>query len=158
MKNIQLVNPKGTRVYAGTLTDNAPLHESLIEIALGLDIQFGTFELLGGLSEIEFTAYDFVSQTRLPPLTHSGAMEITGGHGTISLLDGQPHVHTHLVVVFRDENAPHGIAIVGGHVSRAICFAVEFTLTAHDGAPIHRAHHAGTGLKLWNLPALLEAE
>jgi predicted DNA-binding protein with PD1-like motif len=123
-----------------------------------LNIQFGTFELLGGLSEIEFTAYDFVSQTRLPPLIRTGAMEITGGHGTISLLNGQPHIHTHLVVSFRDESVAYGIGLMGGHVSRAICYAVEFTLTAHDGAAVHRVHHSGTGLKLWNLPALLETK
>jgi predicted DNA-binding protein with PD1-like motif len=58
------------------------------------------------------------------------------------------------VVSFRDETAPHGIAVIGGHVARATAFALEFTLTAYDGPPVHRALDVGTGLQLWKLPEM----
>lgn len=145
------VNPAGTRVYMGTLTDNTNVHESLADIARTLNIQTATLEVLGGLHEVEFTAYNFVEQRREPPIVFKRALEIVGGHGTISLLDDKPHIHLHLVVSFRDENAPHGIVVVGGHVARALAFAVEFTLSVYDGAPVHRALHAATGLNLWDL-------
>jgi len=138
----------------GTITDGADLHASLSETAQAYAIQTATFELLGGLHRVEFSAYDFTTQTRLAPLVFERALEIVAGHGTLSLLDGEPHVHLHLTVAFRDADQPHGIAVVGGHAAHASAYAVEFTLTAYDGAPVQRGHHTGTGLKLWDLPRL----
>ncbi|NJN55347.1 MAG: DNA-binding protein [Anaerolineae bacterium] len=82
------------------------------------------------------------------------AVRIIAGHGTISLLNGRPHLHLHCTLSFRDETAPHGIAVIGGHVARALAFAVEFTLTAYVGTAVHRAPHPQTGLQLWQLPPL----
>ena len=79
------------------------------------------------------------------------AMEIVNGHGTVSLLDGKPHVHIHLALSFRDPDAPHGIAVIGGHCASARAFAVEFVLTAYDGAPVNRGLDAATGLQLWQM-------
>lgn len=150
--HVRQVNPAGTRVYMGTLTGGVPLHESLIEIAQSLNIQTATFELLGGLTEVEFTAYDFTTQTRLSPVKLVGALEICAGHGTISLMpDESLHIHTHLVVSWRDGEQ---IRLAGGHCARASIYAVEFTLTVYDGAPIRRASHAETGLMLWDVTAL----
>lgn len=151
---IQHVNPLTTRVYMGTLTQGELLHDAFAALATRLSISAATFELLGGLTEVEFTAYDFVSQTRLPAIIHTGAVEIVSGHGTISLLNDQPHIHTHLTVAYRDSTAPNGIAVLAGHVARAAVFAVEFTLTAYDGAPVYRAPDAATGLNLWHFPTL----
>lgn len=151
---IQHVNPLATRVYMGTLTEGETLHQAFADIATNLAFTAATFELLGGLTEVEFTAYDFVAKERMPAITHTGAMEIVAAHGTISLLDHQPHVHTHLTVAYRDPAAPNGIAILAGHAARAVVFAVEFTLTAYDGAPVHRALDTATGLNLWHLPPL----
>lgn len=142
------VNPAGTRVYMGTLTDGVPLHESIANLAQSLDIHTATFELLGGLTEADFTAYDFTTQTRLSPVTFTGALEICAGHGTLSLMpDGSRHIHTHLVIAWRD--GEH-IRMAGGHCARAAVYAVEFTLTAYDGAPMRRAMHPPTGLMLWD--------
>lgn len=144
------VNTQMSRVFMGTITGRAHLHDALAAFAQDHDIYTATFELLGGLHEVELTAYDFETQERLRPLTFSRPMEIIAGHGTISQLDGAPHVHTHLTLSFRDENAPHGIAVIGGHAARALAFAVEFTLTAYDGRVIQRKRHPETGLKLWD--------
>lgn len=151
---LQHVNPSGVRVFCGTLTDGAEVHSSLAAVARQLKVTAGTLELLGGLTEAGFTEYDFVTHTRQPPLTFRRALEIVSGHGTLSWLEAEPFVHLHLVCAFRDETQPHGLALVGGHCARALAFAVEFTLTAYDGPPVQRAWHAGTGLKLWDLPAL----
>jgi predicted DNA-binding protein with PD1-like motif len=138
----------------GTLTDGALLHDALIEAANAHNIQTATVEMLGGLHEVELTAYDFVTQTRIPPRVVTRAMEIIAGHGTLALLDGKPHVHLHMALAYRDEASPTGITVIGGHVARGVAYAVEFTLTAYDGAPVHRGLHAGTGLNLWDLPPL----
>ena len=138
----------------GTLTDNADIHASLLEVAEKHNIQTATFDILGGLREVEFRAFDFDSQQRKAPLIFKRALEIVAGHGTIAMLDGKPYIHLHLAVAYQDPEAPNGIVILAGHVAKAIAFAIEFTLTAYDGNPVHRAKHEGTGLMLWNLPKL----
>jgi len=148
------VNPQGNRVFMGTITDGADLHVALADAARAFNVQTATFEMLGGLHEVEFSAYDFTTQTRLAPIVVRGALEIVAGHGTITLMDDALHVHVHLAVAFREASAPYGIAVVGGHAARAQAYAVEFTLTAYDGAPALRGHHAGTGLRLWDMPIL----
>ncbi len=145
------VNQQATRVFMGTLTNGEAVHAAFAQIAAVQAIQAATFEMLGGLTEVELSAYDFVHQIRQEPLVFRRPLEILSGHGTISWLDGRPHIHTHLTLSFRDETAPHGLAIIGGHAARAIAFAIEFTLTAYDGVPVNRAWHAGTGLQLWDL-------
>lgn len=144
------VNPEGTRVFMGTLTGGVDVHESLKSVALAHDVQTATVEMLGGLHEVELTAYDFEKQVRLEAVKVKRPLEILSGHGTISLLDGEPYVHIHLSLSYRYKNEPKGIAMIGGHVAQAKAFAVEFTLTAYDGAPMHRAIHSETGLQLWN--------
>jgi predicted DNA-binding protein with PD1-like motif len=151
---LQHVNPQLTRVFMGTITDDADAHAALLEIAEKHNIQAATFELLGGLREVEFRAFDFDSQQRKAPLHFKRALEIVAGHGTIAMLDNKPHVHLHLAVAYQDPESPNGIVVLAGHVTKATAFAIEFTLTAYDGNPVHRSKHEGTGLMLWDLPKL----
>lgn len=148
------INTQSTRVFMGTFTNGEAIHAAFAKIADAENIHAATFEMLGGLTEVEFTEYDFITKTRKPPLVFARPLEILSGHGTISRLNNEPHIHTHLTLSFRDESAPNGIAIIGGHAARAIAFAIEFTLTIYDGLPVNRAMHEGTGLQLWNLPNL----
>ncbi len=152
MVNIRRIDPAGTRTFMCTLTNGADVHTAIADIAREHEILTGRFDMLGGISAVDFTAYDFTSKTRLPALSVGGALEIVSGHGTIAQLDGQPHVHLHLVLAMR--NAAGEIKVVAGHAARAVAFAIEITLTAFDGAPVQREDHAGTGLKLWALPPL----
>jgi predicted DNA-binding protein with PD1-like motif len=147
------VNTKSTRVFMGTFTNGEAIHAGFAKIAGAENIHAATFEMLGGLTEVEFTEYDFINKTRRDSLVFARPLEILSGHGTISRLKNEAHVHTHLTLSFRDESAPNGIAVIGGHAARAIAFAVEFTLTIYDGVPVNRAMHEGTGLQLWDLPA-----
>jgi predicted DNA-binding protein with PD1-like motif len=151
---IKHVNPTSIRVFMGTLTDSADVHTSLLEVAEKHNIQTGTFELLGGLREVEFRAFDFDSHQRKAPLAFKRALEIVAGHGTIAMLDNKPHIHLHLAVAYQDPQASNGIVVLAGHCAKATAFAIEFTLTVYDGNPVHRSKHEGTGLMLWDLPPL----
>jgi predicted DNA-binding protein with PD1-like motif len=146
------INTQSTRVFMGTFTNGEAIHDAFAKITNAQHIRVATFEILGGLTEVEFTEYDFINKTRKPPLVFARPLEILSGHGTISRSSDAPHVHTHLTLSFRDESAPNGISIIGGHAARAIAFAVEFTLAAYDGVPVNRSMHEGTGLQLWDLP------
>ncbi len=148
------INIKSTRVFMGTLTSAQNIHKAFAKIADSQNIQAATFEMLGGLTEVEFTEYDFINKIRREPLVFVRPLEILSGHGTISRLNGEAHVHSHLTLSFRDESARNGISVIGGHAARAIAFAVEFTLSVYDGVPVNREMHEGTGLQLWSLPAL----
>lgn len=151
---LQHVNPAGSRVYQGTLTGGQSVHHALAGLMHQLNITSGTVDMLGGLLEVELTSYDFVRQVRRAPLVLSQPLEIVAGHGTLSWLDDQPHVHLHLALSYADEAAPHGLAMIGGHAARALAFAVEFTLWAHAGPPVRRAPHLLTGLSLWHFPSV----
>ncbi len=151
----QHVNREGTRVFMGAITGGEDIHQAIESLAAHHHITAAAVEMLGGLSRVEFTAYDFERQQRLPPLVFERALEIVAGQGTISLLEGAPRLHLHLVAAFRDPSAAHGITTVGGHVAGASAFAVEFILTAYDGVAVHRSHDPATGLKLWHLPPFL---
>jgi len=153
MITLSQINTQSTRVFMGTLTNGEAIHDAFAKITRAQNIRAATFEMLGGLTEVEFTEYDFINKIRKPPVIFTRPLEILSGHGTISKLNDEPHVHTHLTLSFRDESAPNGISIIGGHAARAIAFAVEFTLTVYDGVPVNRAMHEGTGLQLWNLPS-----
>lgn len=145
------VNPAGTRVFMGTITESADIHASLIATAKSFGIETATFELLGGVERVELAAYDFQKKERLPALVFEGALEIIAGHGTISLLDKQPHVHLHLTLSYREGES---IKVIGGHCAKALAYAVEFTLSAYDGAPVHRGEDPVTKLNLWQLPII----
>ncbi|MCL4272953.1 MAG: DNA-binding protein [Anaerolineales bacterium] len=153
MISLSHINTQSTRVFMGTLTNGEAIHDAFAKIARIQNIHAATFEMLGGLTEVEFTEYDFINKTRKPPLVFARPLEILSGHGTISRLNDEPHIHTHLMLSFRDESATNGIALLGGHAARAIAFAIEFTLTVYDGVPVNRAIHKGTGLQLWDFPA-----
>lgn len=148
---LQHINTQSTRVFMGTFTNGEDIHQAFAKIADAENIHAATFEMLGGLTEVEFTEYDFINKIRKPPLVFNRPLEIILGHGTISRSNHEAHVHTHLTLSFRDESAPHGIAVIGGHASKAIAFAVEFTLTVYDGVKVHRQTHEATGLNLWSL-------
>lgn len=147
---IQQVNPAGSRVYMGVLTGGVLLHDALASAAREVGARTASFDLLGGLTEADLTAYDFTTQARLPAVTLRGALEICAGHGTISLMpDGALHVHTHLMLGWRADEVLH---TAGGHCARAVVYAVEFTLCVYDGAPMRRTLHPPTGLMLWGAP------
>lgn len=149
MINSQQVNSAGSRVFMGTITGNADIHQALTQFSVESQVKTATFQLLGGLTKAVFTEYNFQTQSRGMPIIFERPLEIIAGHGTISQLDAQPHVHLHLALSFQNPAAPDGISVVGGHAAQALAFAVEFTLTAYDGTPVHRAIHTETGLKLW---------
>lgn len=145
------INTKSTRVFMGTFTNDELIHSAFAKIAEVQNIHAATFEMLGGLTEVEFTEFDFINKIRKEPLVFARPLEILSGHGTISRLNNEAHVHAHLMLSFRDASAPNGISIIGGHAARAIAFAVEFTLTVYDGVKVNRQMHEGTGLQLWDL-------
>jgi predicted DNA-binding protein with PD1-like motif len=146
---MQQVNAQATRVYMGTIM-NEELHPAFVRLMIELNIRAGSVQLMGGLTDIEFRNYDILTKTRRAPILFSGGLELVTSHGNLSYLDGSPHVHLHATVT-----VPHsGVWVAGGHVQRAMAFAVEFILHAYDGDDLIRRFDEETGLSLWEQPEI----
>lgn len=143
------INPAGTRVFMGQFL-REEIHPALTRIMTEQNIRAGSVQLMGTMTDVEFRAYDFTTKTRRAPIMFSGALEIVNAQGHLSMNDGQPHVHLHASVT-----VPHsGIWVAGGHVQRAVAFAVEFTLWAYDGDELVRRFDHDVGLSIWDVPEL----
>ncbi len=146
---MQQVGTAGTRVYMGSIL-NEELHPVFARLMTELNIRAGSVQFIGGLTDVEFRSWDILSKTRRPPVTFSGALEVVSSQGHLSYQDGAPHIHLHATVT-----VPHsGIWVAGGHVQRAMAFAVEFTMWAYDGGELVRRYDPQTGLNIWDQPEL----
>ena len=106
-------------------------------------IQTASFSVIGAVSEVTLGAYDPKQQVYVT-FTRKAALEIVSLSGNVSLKDGQPFVHAHLVLA--DENGQTS----GGHLfSETIVYAGEIDLQELIGPPLERAYDAATGLMLW---------
>jgi predicted DNA-binding protein with PD1-like motif len=148
---MQRVDERGQRVYMGVLRTGGDLLSGLASEARAQKVSTATVELLGGLTQLELRSYNFDTQSRGDPVVLSGQIEVVAGHGTISQLDDELHVHLHLVVSAAASQS-EASQLYGGHVIRAEVFAIEFTMTAYDGEPVVRAPDPATGLNLWDIP------
>ncbi|MBK9781830.1 MAG: DNA-binding protein [Anaerolineales bacterium] len=88
----------------GTITNDEYIHDALRKNCQEENIHAATFEMLGGdLTQVEFTEYNFINKMREEPLFFARPLEILSGHGTISSLMNEPHVHLHLTLSYQDE-------------------------------------------------------
>ena len=71
-------------------------------------------------------------------------LEVLSGMGNVSLLDGEPFIHTH--AVFADASGK----AFGGHVNHGcVVWALEVKIEEFEGTPPARVFDEETGLSLW---------
>jgi len=120
------------------------VHTSLTELARREGIQGGFVTALGAVSDAELGYYDLerrdYERRRLEK-----EVEIGSASGTLSLLEGKPHVHLHAVLSDRE------CRVFAGHLFSAKAAAtVEMMVHVSDG-PIERTPDEETGLNLWRV-------
>ena len=71
-------------------------------------------------------------------------MEIVSMYGNISLKNGKPFVHAHVVLSDKKGNARGGHLLPGSSV-----FACELTIEEFEGPELIRGFDERTGLTLW---------
>lgn len=132
------------RVVAGRLEHGRDLLDFLGEVARGQGIRMGWYSFFGAVRQARLAYYD-QSARAYRSLVLEQPMEIAAGVGNVSLLDGEPFVHAH--VVLSDERG----AAFGGHVEPGtVIYAGEFALWELDGAePLVRGPDPVTGLRIW---------
>jgi predicted DNA-binding protein with PD1-like motif len=107
-----------------------------------LGFEAATMQGIGGLEQATIGYFDSNTKQYLP--TSTGHVEIASGLGNVSIRDGKPFIHLHLVLSGRDG------AALGGHAMEGCrAFVVEAYLRRLDGEAPVRLEQPGMGLKVW---------
>ena len=133
------------RRFLGRLPHGKDLITSIEDFCTASAIQMATFSVIGAVSSATVGAYD-QKQHVYVTFTENAPLEILTCIGNVSLKDGAPAIHAHIVL--GDEQGK----ITGGHLfSETILFAGEIDLQEFTGKPLKRVYDNTTGLMLWNL-------
>lgn len=131
------------RRFLGRLPYGADLIQSVEDFCKENLIQTATFSVIGAVSSITLGSYD---QQQLVYVTfkEEKPFEIVTCAGNVSIKDGNPIVHAHIVL--GDEQGK----TIGGHLfSESLVFAGEMDLQEFIGEPLERSYDEKTGLFLW---------
>ncbi|MFH1810893.1 MAG: PPC domain-containing DNA-binding protein [Pseudomonadota bacterium] len=141
---------RGLRTELGYLLrvdKDASLLDALSDFARRHHIESAALVAIGALREVEL-GYFHVAEKRYDRRRLDGDYELIHLAGNISMLDGAPFVHAH--VVLGDEN----LGCLSGHLfSAVVAVTVEVHLTALPGRVDRRAD-AGTGINLLDMPEI----
>jgi uncharacterized protein len=107
-----------------------------------LGLEAATLQVIGALEEATVGYFDPGAKEYRPIST--GHVEIASGVGNVSLRDGEPFVHLHLVL-----SGPDGHAVGGHAMNGCRAFVVEAYFRALAGHPPVRVESPGHGLKIW---------
>lgn len=130
-----------TAAYVARLETGAEWRSEIETLARETDATAAWFTGLGAVQDATVLFYD---QTDLAyePVTFDEPLEVASCVGNVSLLEGEPFAHTHVVL-----SGPDGTA-VAGHLDEATVFAGEIQLREF-ATPLEREHDETTDLDLW---------
>lgn len=143
MKKLSCFEFKQGRLFVGRLPHGKDLILSVEEFCEDASIQMATFSVIGSVSSVTIGAYDQKQQVYVT-VKEEAPLEIVSCTGNISLKDGKPFIHAHILLA--DEQGK----TTGGHLfSETIIFAGEINLQELTGKPMERTYDNDTGLMLW---------
>lgn len=105
-------------------------------------IAVGAFTAVGALRRAKLGFYD-QERHEYQGIRLDFPQEIACCIGNVSIKDGRPFVHAHVVLADKNGNTK------GGHLQEGIVFAAEVHLLELKGAKLERKHDEATGLSLW---------
>jgi predicted DNA-binding protein with PD1-like motif len=134
---------KSGRRFLGRLPHGQDLIKSIEDFCRETAVSMATFAAIGAVTFVTLGAYDQKQQVYVT-YTKEAPLEIVNCTGNISLKDGSPMVHAHILLADM-----HGKTI-GGHLfSETIVYAGEIDIVELVGNPLERAYDTTTGLMLW---------
>lgn len=130
------------RVLQGRLFMGEEIVSSITKLLKENSITSGLISGIGAVKRAKIGYYDqskkaYISQEVNEP------MEILSLKGNISIKDGEPFPHLHIVLSKED------LTCIGGHLYEAEVFAFEFEIIEFEGSPFQREFDENTGLFLW---------
>lgn len=134
---------KPGRRFVCRLPHGKDLITSIEDFCIELSIQMATFSIIGAVASVTFGAYDQKQQVYVT-FKEESQLEIVNCIGNVSLKNGDPVVHAHIVLGDKQGKT------VGGHLfSETILFAGEIDLQELIGKPLERVYDDTTGLMVW---------
>jgi len=143
-------NPMGLFEYSANkelivrLKHNADLVQSIAELARSKEVKAGSFTAIGALRRARLGYYDQKNH-KYREMKIDSPHEIASCVGNISLSDGEPFIHAHVVLADETGNTK------AGHLLEGIVFAAEVHLRQLEGPKLERKYDEVTGLWLWSM-------
>ena len=124
------------------LEHDADLVQSITELARSDRVKAGSFTAIGALRRARLGYYDQKNHG-YREMEIDTPHEIAGCIGNVSLKDGEPFVHVHVVLADETGNTK------AGHLFEGVVFAAEVHLRELEGPRLERKYDEATGLSLW---------
>jgi len=143
-------NPMGLFEYSASkelivrLKHDADLVQTMTELSRSKGIEAGSFTVIGALKRARLGYYDQKNH-EYRELKIDSPHEMASCIGNVSLKDGEPFIHAHVVLADETGNTK------AGHLLEGVVFAAEVHLRQLEGPRLERKYDEVTGLSLWNM-------
>jgi predicted DNA-binding protein with PD1-like motif len=126
------------------LKHDADLVQTMTELVRSKGIEAGSFTVIGALKRARLGYYDQKNH-EYRELKIDSPHEMASCVGNVSLKDGEPFIHAHVVLADETGNTK------AGHLLEGVVFAAEVHLRQLEGPRLERKYDEVTGLSLWNM-------
>ena len=138
-----MTNYKLKRTIIGKLPYGTDLLEGLTQLVQKENIRCGRIHGIGATTHAVVAYYD-QNTKKYSPMEFKGGMEILNLQGNVSIRDGKPFVHVHILL-----SDPQG-KVFGGHLMPGTkLWASEVIIDEFEGEELVRGQDEKTGLYLW---------
>ena len=139
----KLKNHNVKNTYLLRLDKGDDLLKALTKVVKDNEIELATISGLGAVSKVVYGYYD-QQDWEYNFIKKKGQFEILSLNGNVSIKDGEPMVHAHIMLADDNGNA------FGGHLAEGTTvFASEIEIQELDDADKVRKYDEDTGLTLW---------
>ncbi len=138
------------RTLIGRLRQDTDLYDGISRIVLDNSVRIGRISGIGAVRRAAIAYYN-QSEGRYEEIELDQPMEILALNGNISMKEGIPFAHLHVILGDR-----HG-QVRGGHLlpGKSPVFACEIFVEEFDGPVLVRKTDSTTGLALWPTATIL---
>ncbi|TEU18797.1 MAG: DUF296 domain-containing protein [Dehalococcoidia bacterium] len=143
-------NPTGLFEYSANkelivrLKHDTDLIQTMTELVRSWGIEAGSFAAIGALKCARLGYYDQKNH-KYREMKIDSPHEMASCVGNVSLKDGEPFIHAHVVLANETGDTK------AGHLFEGIVFAAEVHLRQLEGPRLERKYDEITGLSLWSM-------
>ena len=138
-----MTNYKLKRTILGQFPHGTDLLDGLTQLVQKESIRSGRIHGIGATTYAIVAYYD-QNTKKYNSMEFKGGMEILNMHGNVSVRDGKPFVHVHMLL-----SDPQG-KVFGGHLMPGTkLWACEVFIDEYEGEDLVRGQDEKTGLFLW---------